>query len=65
VPDTRPRTISGVTGHALLGVLVALILGAAVLVVLAFYAGLEFGLVEVVVAVLVAGGIVALWTRWR
>lgn len=62
--DSRFRRILGVVGRALLAVVATLALAAAALVILG-YTGLEFGLVEVGIAVLVAGVIVFAWTRWR
>lgn len=62
--DSRFHRIRGVVGRVLLAVVVTLALAAAALVILG-YTGLEFGLVEVAVAVVLAGGVVFAWTRWR
>jgi hypothetical protein len=51
-------------GRVLLAALVALVLAGGVLVILG-YTGLEFGLLEVVIALVVAGAAVFAWTRWR
>jgi hypothetical protein len=59
------RSIAGITGRVLLGVVVALLLAAAILVILAFYADMSFDVEGVLVAVALAGVIVFLWTRWR
>lgn len=64
VVDSRFHRIRGVVGRVLLAVVVTLALAAAALVILG-YTGLEFGLVEVAVAVVLAGGVVFAWTRWR
>lgn len=62
--ESRFHRIRGVVGRVLLAVIVTFALAAAVLVVLG-YTGLEFGIAEVVVAVVVAGVAVFAWTRWR
>jgi hypothetical protein len=65
VDSARIRSVAAVAGRVLLGVLVAVLLGGAVLVLLAFYADLSFDIEAVVIAVLAAGVVVFLWTRWR
>ena len=62
--DSRFRHFRGVVGRVLLAVAATLALAAAGLVILG-YTGLEFGLLDVAIAVVVAGGIVFAWTRWR
>jgi len=64
VADSRLRSFLGVVGRVLGAAVVAVVLAAAVLIVLG-YTGLEFGLLEVAIAVVVAGGVVFAWTRWR
>jgi hypothetical protein len=59
------RTVAAIAGRVLLGVLAAVLLGGAVLVLLAFYADLSFDVEAVIVAIVVAGVAVFLWTRWR
>ena len=59
------RSIAGIAGRILLGFVVAVVIAAAVLVLLAYYADLEFDVKEVVLAVVGAGVVVYLWTRWR
>ena len=61
----RVRAVAAITGRILLGVLVAVLLGGAVLVLLAFYADVSFDVEAVAIAVLAAGVVVFLWTRWR
>lgn len=61
----RVRSIAGIAGRILLGFVVAVVIAAAVLVLLAYYADLEFDVKEVVLAVVGAGVVVYLWTRWR
>ena len=61
----RIRTVAAMTGRILLGVLVAVLLGGAVLVLLAFYADVSFDIEAVAIAILAAGIVVFLWTRWR
>jgi len=65
VASTRVRSVVGIAGRVLLGLLVAVVLAGAVLVILAFYADMSFGVEEVVLAIAGAGVIVFLWTRWR
>ncbi len=59
------RTVAAIAGRVLLGLLVAVLLGGAVLVLLAFYADVSFDIEAVVIAILAAGVVVFLWTRWR
>ena len=59
------RTVAAIVGRVLLGVLVAVLLGGAVLVLLAFYTDVSFDVEAVVIAILAAGVVVFLWTRWR
>ena len=63
--STRVRSIVGVAGRVLLGLLVAVVLAGAVLVILAFYADMTFDVEEVILAIAAAGVLVFLWTRWR
>lgn len=65
VDGARMRTVAAIAGRVLLGVLAAVLLGGAVLVLLAFYADLSFDVEAVIVAIVVAGVAVFLWTRWR
>ena len=65
VVSPRVRSIAGIAGRILLGFVVAVVIAAAVLVLLAYYADLEFDVKEVVLAVVGAGVVVYLWTRWR
>lgn len=65
VASVRVRTVAGVVGKILLGAVAAVVLGGAVLVILAYYADMKFDVREVVIAVVVAGLAVFLWTRWR
>ena len=59
------RTVAAIAGRVLLGILVAVLLGGAVLVLLAYYADVSFDIEAVVIAILAAGVVVFLWTRWR
>ena len=61
----RIRTAAAVAGRVLLGIVVAALLGAVVLLVLAYYVDLSFGLEALLVAFVAAGVVVFLWTRWR
>jgi len=65
VSPTRTRSILGTVGRVLLGLLVAVLVAGAVLVILAYYADMKFDVEAVVLAIVVAGGLVFLWTRWR
>lgn len=60
-----PRSIATTAGRILLGVLAAVLLGGAVLVILAYYGDVSFDVEAVVIAVVAAGILVFLWTRWR
>lgn len=60
-----PRSVAAIAGRILLGVLAAVLLGGAVLVILAYYGGVSFDVEAVVIAVVAAGLLVFLWTRWR
>ena len=57
--------MAAIAGRVLLGLLVAVLLGGAVLVLLAYYGDFTFDIEAVLVAVLAAGVVVFLWTRWR
>ena len=61
----RIRTVAAIAGRVLLGILVAVLLGGAVLLLLAYYADVSFDIEAVAIAVLIAGVVVFLWTRWR
>ncbi len=61
----RIRTVAAIAGRVLLGVLAAVLLGGAVLVLLAYYGDVSFDVEAVVIAILAAGVVVFLWTRWR
>ena len=61
----RIRTVAAIAARVLLGVVVAVLLGGAVLVLLAYYADVSFDIEAVVVAIVIAGLVVFLWTRWR
>ena len=63
--SARIRSVAAIAGRVLLGLLVAVLLGGAVLVLLAYYADLTFDIEAVLIAVLAAGAVVFLWTRWR
>jgi len=65
VNGAQIRTVAAIAGRVLLGLLVAVLLGGAVLVLLAFYADVSFDIEAVVIAILAAGVVVFLWTRWR
>ena len=64
VVESRFRTIRGVVGRVVLALIMTLVLAGAALVILG-YTGLEFGILEVAVAVVIAGAVVFAWTRWR
>jgi len=59
------RTVAAIAGRLLLGILAAVLLGGAVLLLLAYYADASFDIEAVAIAILVAGVVVFLWTRWR
>ena len=61
----RVKTIGGVAWRILLGFVVAVLIAAAVLVLLAYYADLKFGVQEVILAIVGAGAVVFAWTRWH
>ena len=61
----RIRTVAAIAARVLLGVVGAVLLGGAVLVLLAYYADVSFDIEAVVVAIVIAGLVVFLWTRWR
>ena len=61
----RVKTIGGVAWRILLGFVVAVLIAGAVLVILAYYADLTFDVEAVALAILGAGVLVFLWTRWR
>jgi len=65
VNGARIRTVAAIAGRVLLGILVAVLLGAAVLLLLAYYGDVKFDIEAVVVVILIAGLVVFLWTRWR
>jgi uncharacterized membrane protein YeaQ/YmgE (transglycosylase-associated protein family) len=65
VGSVRIRTVAAIVGRALLGVVVAVLLASAILLLLAYYADFSFNLQALVIAVLAAGVVVFLWTRWR
>jgi hypothetical protein len=65
VSSVRIRTAAAVAGRVLLGIVVAALLGAVVLLVLAYYVDLSLGLEALLVAFVAAGVVVFLWTRWR
>ena len=57
--------MAAIAGRVLLGILAAVLLGGAVLLLLAYYADVTFDIEAVVIAILIAGLLVFLWTRWR
>ena len=57
--------MAAIAGRVVLGLLVAVLLGGAVLVLLAYYGDFSFDIEAVLVAVLGAAVVVFLWTRWR
>ena len=59
------RTVAGIAGRVLLRIAAAVVLGGAVLVLLAYYGGFHFDVTAIVMALLGAGVLVFLWTRWR
>ena len=61
----RVKTIGGIAWRILLGFVVAVVIAAAVLVILAYYADLKFDVKEVVLAIVGAGVLVFAWTRWH
>ena len=61
----RIRSVAAIAGRVLLGIVAAVLLGGAVLLLLAYYADVKFDIEAVVIAFLVAGLLVFLWTRWR
>jgi hypothetical protein len=61
----RVRSIGSVAWRILVGFVVAVLLAGAVLVILAYYADLKFDVEAVALAILGAGVVVFLWTRWR
>jgi hypothetical protein len=65
VVSPRVKTIGGVAWRILLGFVVAVLIAGAVLVILAYYADLTFDVEAVALAILGAGVLVFLWTRWR
>jgi hypothetical protein len=65
VVSPRVKTIGGVAWRILLGFVVAVLIAGAVLVILAYYADLKFDVEAVALAILGAGVLVFLWTRWR
>ena len=62
--SARIRSVAAIAGRVLLGLLVAVLLGGAVLVLLAYYGDFTFDIEAVLLAVLAAGVVVFLWTRW-
>ena len=62
---TRARSIAAVAGRVLLGLVVAILVAGAVLAILAYYADMAFDVEAVVIAIVAAGVLVYLWTRWR
>src|SRR5262245_16687959 len=62
VNGARIRTVAAIAGRVLLGILVAVLLGGAVLLLLAYYADVSFDIEAVAVAILIAGLLVFLWT---
>lgn len=62
---SRARSVAGIAGRVLLGLLVAVLLAGAVLVILAFYADASFDVEAAVLAIVGAALLVFLWTRWR
>ena len=57
--------MAAIAGRVLLGIVAAVLLGGAVLLLLAYYADVSFDIEAVVIAILIAGLLVFLWTRWR
>jgi hypothetical protein len=60
-----PRSVAGIIGRVLLGVLAAVLLAGAALVILAYYGDASFDVEGVAIALVAAGILVFLWTRWR
>lgn len=65
VAAVRARSILGTVGRILLGVVAAVAVAGAALVVLAYYGDVTFDIEAVVIAVVAAGILVYLWVRWR
>ena len=61
----RTRSVARIAGRVLLGLLAAVLLAGAVLVILAFYAEATFDVEAVTIAILGAALLVFLWARWR
>ena len=59
------RRIAGIAGRVLLGLVIAVLLAGAVLVILAFYADASFDVEAVGLAIVAMAVLVFLWTRWR
>jgi hypothetical protein len=59
------RTVASIAGRVLLGVVAAVLLGGAVLLLLAYYGDFSFDIEAVLIAIVVAGVGVFFWTRWR
>ena len=64
-PPRTARSVFAAIGRVLLALVVTVLLAGAFLAILAFYADLTFGVGRVVMALVVSGAIVFLWTRWR
>jgi hypothetical protein len=65
VAQARIRNVAAIAGRVLLGILAAVFIGGAALILLAYYGDFEFDIEAVVIALLAAGVLVLLWSRWR
>jgi hypothetical protein len=65
VAQARIRNVAGIAGRLLLGILAAVFIGGAALILLAYYSDFEFDIEAVVISLLAAGVLVFLWSRWR
>lgn len=61
----RARAIAGIAGRLVVGLVVAVLLAGAALVILAYYGDVSFDVEGVAIAIVAAGILVYLWTRWR
>lgn len=61
----RVRSAAGIVGRVLLGLIVAVLVAGAVTAILAYYADMTFDVEGAVIAIVAAGILVYLWTRWR
>jgi hypothetical protein len=59
------RSIAGVAARIFVGLLGTLLVGGGALLLLAYYGNLTFDVEGVAIALVAAGLLVFLWTRWR